>query len=96
MTEIQKPSHLARLHILTTEEIQNLYELPSFTDDERFLCFSITKPEIELLAEFRSFASKLNFILQLGYFKASHLFFNFEFQTRASRAILFDRHSTIL
>ena len=80
MTEIPKPSHLGRLHILTQEELQDLYELPNFTDQERHLYFSLTKNEFELLAEFRSMASKLNFILQLGYFKARHLFFNFEFQ----------------
>ena len=79
MTEIPKPSHLGRLHILTQEELQDLYELPNFTDQERHLYFSLTKNEFELLAEFRSMASKLNFILQLGYFKARHLFFNFEF-----------------
>jgi TnpA family transposase len=81
MADFSKPSHLGRLHILTAEEVQNLYGLPSFTEEERSLYFSLTPAEFELLSELRSFASKLNFILQLGYFKAKHLFFNFEFQT---------------
>jgi TnpA family transposase len=80
MTEIPKSAHLSRLHILTAEEIQNLFELPEFTDEERLLYFSLTETEIELVAKVRSFVSKLNFILQLGYFKARHLFFSFEFQ----------------
>lgn len=86
MTEIPKPSYFGRLHILTAEEIQNLFELPDFTDEERLLYFSLSETEFELLTKFRSFASKLNFILQLGYFKARHLFFNFEFQTVAADA----------
>lgn len=81
MTEIQKSAHLSRLHILTAEEVQNLFELPEFTDEERLLYFSLSETEFELFAQNRSFTSKLNFILQLGYFKARHLFFNFEFQT---------------
>jgi hypothetical protein len=86
MTDIPKRPHLVRLHILTTEEIENLFELPDFTDEERFLYFSLSETEFELLAQFRSFPSKLNFILQLGYFKARHLFFNFEFQTVSTDA----------
>ena len=81
MTDVPKNSHLSRLHILTAEEIHNLFELPAFTDEERLLYFSLTQSEFELLNKFRSFPSKLNFILQLGYFKARQLFFNFEFES---------------
>ena len=72
--------HLSRLNILTKDEIQNIFYLPNFSDEERLLYFSLTNTEFEIVAQSRSFGSKLNFILQLGYFKARYLFFNFEFQ----------------
>ena len=49
MTDVPKNSHLSRLHILTAEEIHNLFELPAFTDEERLLYFSLTQSEFELL-----------------------------------------------
>ena len=79
MPDKSKTSHRGRLHILTTEEIQNIFRLPNFNDEERLLHFSLTQTESEILDQTRSFVSKLNFILQLGYFKSRHLFFNFEF-----------------
>ena len=79
MLNKSKTSHLGRIHILTEDEIQAIFHLPDFTDDERFSYFSLTQTEFEVLNGQRSFASKLNFILQLGYFKSRHLFFNFEF-----------------
>jgi len=71
-------SHLGRLHILTNDEIQDIFNLPNFTDEERLLYFALTKIELGVLNQSRSFASKLNFILQLGYFKFRRLFFTFE------------------
>jgi hypothetical protein len=78
MFDKAKTSYPARLHILTNEELQNIYRLPTFNDEERLLHFSLTESEFEVLNHTRSLASKLNFILQLGYFKVRHLFFNFE------------------
>lgn len=73
-----KTSHHSRLHILTEDEIQAIFHLPEFSDEERFSHFSLTQTEFEIAGWQRSFASKLNFILQLGYFKSRNLFFNFE------------------
>ncbi len=78
MPNKSKTSHFGRLHILTAEEIQNMFYLPNFTDEERLPHFSLTEAEFEILNQTRSFASKLNFILQLGYFKVRRQFFNFE------------------
>lgn len=78
MPDKSKTLHLGRLHILTSEEIQNIFHLPIFTDEERSLHFSLTEAEFEVLHQARSLASKLNFILQLGYFKSRRLFFAFE------------------
>jgi hypothetical protein len=79
MPDESKSAHHGRLHILTNDEIQNIFYLPTFTDEERFSYFSLTQSEFEILDQLRSLPSKLNFILQLGYFKERRQFFNFEF-----------------
>jgi len=45
-----------------------------------FLCFPLQKGY--KLNSLRGFSSKIYFILQLGYFKSKHLFFNFDFEDR--------------
>ena len=63
-----------RLKILTTDEIDALYGRPIFTPDERLYYFAISPPEQEALQEFRTVKAQALFILQLGYFKAQHVF----------------------
>lgn len=69
-----------RLHILDDAEIEVLYGRPNFSDDERPNIFSLTQPEKELFASFSQPYIQLYFLLQLGYFKAKQLFFNFTFE----------------
>lgn len=78
MSVKSKNHHHGRLHILTRDEIQDIFNLPNFTDEERLLYFALTETELIILNQSRSLASKLNFILQLGYFKSRRLFFAFE------------------
>jgi len=68
-----------RLKILSREEIHNIFGLPDFTSDERREYFYLNAREKDFLVNLRSLSSKLYFILQTGYFKSRHLFFNFEF-----------------
>jgi TnpA family transposase len=68
-----------RLKILATDEINSIYNRPYFNDTERTEYFSLSQSEQELLELFRSIKSQVYFILQLGYFKAKHLFFIFTF-----------------
>lgn len=63
-----------RLKILTTDEIDALYGRPTFTPDERMYYFALAQPEQEALQEFRTVKAQVYFILQLGYFKAQHVF----------------------
>ncbi len=74
---------MARLTILTPKELQTVYALPQFTDEERDTYFSLDPREKQALDEFRTFTTKTYFILQLGYFKAKKLFFVFDVQTVA-------------
>ncbi len=68
-----------RLRILDDAEIAALYDRPRFTADEQIHYFTLTQPEQDVLPLFRSVASQLYFLLQLGYFKAKQLFFTFAF-----------------
>jgi TnpA family transposase len=70
------PTH-ERLRILREEEIAALYGRPRFTPEERGLYFSLSPPEQQLLQTLRSVKSQAYCVLQLGYFKARHLFFTF-------------------
>ena len=69
-----------RLKILTNNEIQELYGLPHFFQDEREKYFYLNPLEMEELSNLRSKSSKVYFILQLGYFKAKKMFFIFSQQ----------------
>lgn len=72
---------MARLTILTPKELQALYDLPQFTDEDRETYFVLEPIEKHAMELFRTYAAKTYFILQLGYFKAKKQFFVFELQT---------------
>lgn len=55
------------------------YALPKFDSYERNLYFELTEEERQLAKQFATNRTKIYFILQLGYFKAKHLFFKFTF-----------------
>ena len=68
-----------RLRILSQTEIETLYGLPRFTQDEQTEYFTLSPAEKELLRDLRSEHTQCYFILQLGYFKAKQMFFTFDF-----------------
>jgi TnpA family transposase len=67
-----------RLRILGEDEINALYGLPRFGDDERMEYFSLSPTDKTALDQLHSIKSRIYFILQLGYFKSHHLFFVFD------------------
>jgi len=77
---MENSNYAGHLHILETEEIAHIYSVPDFTPDERAVFFMLTTPEREQVNLLRGTSSKVYFILQLGYFKAKHLFFTFDFE----------------
>jgi len=77
---------MARLTILTPKELQAIYGIPQFTDDERGLYFSLDPLEKQSMDEIRTYTAKVFFILQLGYFKANKQFFVFNLKTVADDA----------
>jgi hypothetical protein len=68
-----------RIGILNQSEINELYEIPKFTDDERRWYFELHGSEPELLKLSVSRKTKVDAILQLGYFKAKNQFFNYQY-----------------
>ena len=67
-----------RLKILDEDEVKLMYDRPIFSEDERDIFFDFSKSEIKLITELRSLDVKINFILQMVYFKVKHRFFSFE------------------
>lgn len=72
-----------RLYILNNQDFSSTYDRPRFNDLERRHFFILSEPELQIvkLKPFngRETSSKLYFIIQLGYFKAKHLFFRFQY-----------------
>jgi len=64
-----------RLKILDKNEIEELYGFPHFSSEDREKYFSLEPFEKNELKKLRSVPSKVNFILDLGYFKAKKMFF---------------------
>ena len=64
-----------RLRILGDGEIEAMYGLPHFTDEERLEYFALSPTEKAALEPLHSIPSRIYGILQLGYFKSHHMFF---------------------
>src|SRR3954465_1041865 len=66
-----------RLAILSAREIDDLFSLPRFTEEDRRLYFDLSTVEQEAAAAYH-FPVAAHFVLQLGYFKAKQQFFVYE------------------
>jgi len=72
---------MARLSILTTDEINALYAIPILDDEERSFLFSLDVEDQLILDTLeKDTARKVDYILQLGYYRAIGYFFLFSFQ----------------
>ncbi len=70
-----------RLAILTVREINELYGLPSFTDEERCIYFDLSPAERDAVDAVHTDAAAVHMVLQLGYFKAKRQFFVYDPET---------------
>jgi len=67
-----------RLAILSEAEQAALYEIPDFDDVQRLNYLNLT-PEEQALARSRAnLAAQVHCAIQIGYFKAKHMFFSFD------------------
>ena len=57
-----------RINLLSDAEIEELYNIPHFTKQDREIFFALSKNDYKLLNQYRTQKLKLYFILQLGYF----------------------------
>lgn len=65
-----------RIQLLNDAELEALYALPQLNDEEREFYFFLSEQELKLLDQYTEPQTILSFILQLGYFRAKHLFFD--------------------
>lgn len=63
-------SNFKRIQILTSDEINEIYELPSFNHAEREEYFSLDKQMLGIVRKLDKIESKIYFILLIGYFRA--------------------------
>ncbi|WP_139686238.1 Tn3 family transposase [Vibrio tasmaniensis] len=66
-----------RLSILTDAEKFALYSLPDFDEGQQLEFLSLQAKELALASNRPNIQSQIYCILQIGYFKAKHAFFNF-------------------
>ena len=67
-----------RLTILSPAEQAALYEIPDFDDAQRLNYLNLTCEEQALMRGRANLASQVHCAIQIGYFKAKHLFFSFD------------------
>jgi hypothetical protein len=75
-----------RLKILEADEIEAVYGLPVFDDNDRAFYFELSPPERAIFSRLRGIKSFIYYILQLGYFKARRQFYIFNLQQVATDA----------
>jgi hypothetical protein len=67
-----------RLTILNADEIEAIFGLPQFTEDERQMHFALTPSESEVVSAARTITAAVHLTLQIGYFKAKSQFYVFD------------------
>lgn len=71
---------MPRLRILDHNEINTLYKIPKFNHEEQVTFFTLTDEDVSYLKELDSNTlAKIDYILQLGYFRAAQYFFPISF-----------------
>jgi len=69
-----------RITILSKDEYEYLYGLPELTNKDRIVLFDLSEADHREINKLSSEAVQIDYILQLGYFRAKNYFFNFTFQ----------------
>jgi len=67
-----------RLTILGKAEKAAFYDVPDFNEEQRLKYLCLTADEQLLMNRYNNLETKIHFALQLGYFKAKHLFFRID------------------
>jgi hypothetical protein len=67
-----------RLTVLSDAEQEALYGLPDFDDAQRLEYLALTEAELAIASSRPGLQAKVYCVLQIGYFKAKHAFFRFD------------------
>ena len=67
------------LKILNQNEFEELFKLPKIDHEDRESLFEITAEDKQYLSKEHELRVKLNYILQIGYFRAKRNFYRFDF-----------------
>jgi hypothetical protein len=68
---------MARLKILSADEFDNLYTLPKLDKQDRDFLFELDEADHSYLNSLVDLSSKIDYILQVEYFRLSQYFFSF-------------------
>ena len=80
-----------RINLLSDAEIEDLYNIPVFNDQDREVFFSLSKDDNILISKYRTTKVKIYFILQLGYFRATNNFYTFDLKDVADDVLYLDK-----
>jgi len=81
------------LTILSEAEQYALYGLPDFDDAQRLEYLALTESELELAVSRPGFHAQVYCIIQIGFFKAKHAFFKFDWNdVEEDLAFVLDRY----
>jgi TnpA family transposase len=69
-----------RLAVLSNAEREALYGLPDFDDTQRLEYLALSEAELKLALNHSSLQNQVYCVLQIGYFKAKHAFFRFDWK----------------
>lgn len=72
---------MTRLRILSHDDLNKLYKIPELNDEERQVIFELDEVDKNYLDTIQSIPVKIDYILNLGYFRISQYFFSFTFQS---------------
>ena len=71
---------MARLKILSSDDFNKLYKLPSLGDNDRPFVFELDEEDKAYLGSFNDVPKKIDYILQVNFFRITQFFYKFTFQ----------------
>jgi hypothetical protein len=71
---------VARLKILSDDDFNKLYTIPVLEDEDRPFVFELDDEDKAYLDSFDNIPKKINYILQIGFFKITSYFHHITFQ----------------
>ena len=71
---------MARLKILSSDDFNKLYKLPSLAENDRPFVFELDEEDKAYLGSFNDVPKKIDYILQVSFFRITQYFYKFTFQ----------------